>query len=328
MSASRASAAVVVLPSVRTGGSLRRGHRRWLARSALRFRSGEEHLLSALAALGLPPPSSGLAALRLWGQTGEQPGAWLAAADPVYLEPRRDRLSVHALSPAEVPLSDLRPLVQHLQATVAAGRPCDFELVDGLAYFRATEPVATAAMSAANVPGEVLGDAMVEGEGTAAHDALQSEVQMSLYEAEVNRRRSESGRAPINGLWLWGGGRAAAPAERALPCLYGEDPLFVGYWRSACSPVRPWPGSLSACLRASPGGFVAVTPRVAPEEAHAMLDRELAALRRMLLRRRLHRATLLFRDQLSADARWPHAWQFWRRRLDPLLELDRESPAT
>jgi hypothetical protein len=319
VSAPRTCAAVVVLPSTGAGRLMREAHRRWLGGPALRVRTGEEHLLSALSALGLPPPSSGLAALRLWGQTGERPEAWLAAADPVYLEPVRDRLSVHALGPRDVPRSDLRPLFEHLQATVAEGRPYAFELVDGLAYFRSSEPVATAAMSAANVPGEVLGGAMVEGEGAAAHDALQSEVQMSLHDAGVNRRRLESGLPPVNGLWLWGGGRAA-PAPRELPDLYGDDPLFVGYWHSALSPVRPWPGSLSACLRASPGGFVAVTPRLAPAEAAAVLDRELGALRGMLLRRRLHRATLLFRDGLGVDARWPDAWRFWRRRGNPVLE--------
>ncbi len=321
MSASAASAAVVILPAAGTGRIGRQSHRRWLGGAGPRDRGGEEELLSALAALGLPPPDSGLAALRLWGQTGEQPDAWLAAADPVYLEPQRDRLSVHALDPADVPESDLRPLFDHLQATVAEDRPYSFELVDGLGYFRSPEPVATATMSAANVPGEVLGDAMVAGEGLAAHDALQSEVQMSLHDAEVNRRRADSGRPPVNGIWFWGGGRAAAPMPRQLPTLYGNDPLFAGYWQSACSPVLPWPGSLSACLRASPAGFVAVTPPVEGDEAAALLDRELASLRRLLRRRKLQRVTLLFRDQLGVEVRWTHSWRFWRRRPNALLEL-------
>lgn len=320
MSVSPASAAVVVFPAAGAGRITRQSHRRWLGGAGPSVRGGEEELLSALAALGLPPPASGLAALRLWGQTGEQPRDWLAAADPVYLEPQRDRLSVHALGLADVPHTDLRPLFEHLQATVADDRPYAFELVDGLGYFRSPEPVATAAMSAANVPGEVLGDAMVAGEGTGAHDALQSEVQMSLYDAEVNRRRSESGLVPVNGVWFWGGGRAARPAPRTLPVLYGSDPLFVGYWQSACSPVLPWPGSLADCLRLSPGGFVAVTPPVERDEAADLLDRELASLRRMLRRRNLHRVTLLFRDQLGADVRWMDGWRFWRRRPSALLE--------
>ena len=57
----------------------------------------------------------GLAALRMWGQTGDRPTVWIAAADPVYLEPRLDHLVPARAAAAGIPPSDLRPLFDHLQ---------------------------------------------------------------------------------------------------------------------------------------------------------------------------------------------------------------------
>ena len=87
------STAIAVMPAV-GGGRLRdAGLLRWLARSSLRRIDAPRELLSRiLAALETPYPESGLGALRMWGQTGERPTVWIAAADPVYLEPRLDQV--------------------------------------------------------------------------------------------------------------------------------------------------------------------------------------------------------------------------------------------
>ena len=86
------SAAVVLLPPVRG----RLGDRRllrWLSQAQLeKVRAPENLLAQVLGAIGREQPIEGLAALRMWGQTGDRPGTWIAAADPVYMEPRLDRL--------------------------------------------------------------------------------------------------------------------------------------------------------------------------------------------------------------------------------------------
>ena len=91
------STAVVVLPPV--GGRLRdTSLRDWLVRADLAQVEGSVELLrTILGELGLAYPDDGLAALRMWGQTGVRPTVWMAAADPVYLEPRMSNLCLHEL---------------------------------------------------------------------------------------------------------------------------------------------------------------------------------------------------------------------------------------
>ena len=104
--------AVVVLPAVSGSRLTDPSLKRWLARSDIRQLDGPQELLaSILGALNLPYPESGLGALRMWGQTGDRPTVWIAAADPVYLEPRLDHLCLHAQDAETAPAADLRTLI-------------------------------------------------------------------------------------------------------------------------------------------------------------------------------------------------------------------------
>ena len=287
--------------------------RRRLARSALSAGAPPEPLLAVLAALGLPPPAAGLGALRLWGQTGEPPRGFVAAADPVYLEPYRDRLSLHPLP--DVAEAELDLLFAELEAALAADRRWAFRRLGRLSYFCSAEPVATARVPAQRVRGEVLPLPEAAGALAAAHDRLQSELQMCLHLSPVNRRREAEGLPPVNGLWLWGGGEAVAAAAEALPRLYGEEPLVRGYWLSAGGTAAPWAGGPAACFDAADGGaFVGLVP--AGEEEAAL--RELFG---MLDSRRLRHASVVFADGLRAEVGARDRLRFWRH-SHPLLDDD------
>ena len=101
--------AIVALPAPGLLGRIAPRHRSWLARADFAQESPSKPLYAAiLGELGRPLPDAGLGALRLWGQTGERPTTWIAAADPVYLEPRVGSLCLHALGPAAVSESYLK----------------------------------------------------------------------------------------------------------------------------------------------------------------------------------------------------------------------------
>jgi hypothetical protein len=61
------------------------------------------------------------------------------------------------------------------------------------------------------------------GADAARWRAWQNEIQMLLFEHPVNREREVAGKAPINGIWLWGGGSPglAAPPPR-LAAMYAN----------------------------------------------------------------------------------------------------------
>lgn len=292
--------------------------RRWLERSRLRRSARTEHLLARiLAALNLPRPAGGVAALRLWEQTGDRPEAWIAAADPVYLEARMNHVRLHAFPEGELPRADLRQLFDLLQKTLGGDAPAGtqaFTSVGTTGYLRPAAPIVTASVSPAIADGAAPDDYLPQGPEAAAHDRLQSEVQMCLHDAGINRRRMEAGALPVNALWFWGGGEAPPVTERAVPALFAEDPVVRGYWRSVSGPAAPWPGSFSACLDACDAGFVAVVPG----DREASTD--LAELRAMLGTGRLRRLTLLFRDGAAAELRRGDRFRFWRRGAHPPTE--------
>ena len=78
------SCAVVLLPEAAAYQIADPALRRWLTRATFtEFESPVERLQSVLRVLNRDYVEDGLAALRMWGQTGDRPTVWIAAADPV-----------------------------------------------------------------------------------------------------------------------------------------------------------------------------------------------------------------------------------------------------
>ena len=301
-----------MLPPV-TGGRLTdRRLRSWLVRADLRLVTHHRDMLTAvLDHIGLPQPSQGLAALRLWGQTGDRPGSWIAAADPIYLEPQLDKLRLHALLPGEVPAADLRALLDHLQTTLAADGSIGFVRLGAYGYVSAKTPFPTATVPAGSIDQAEPGDYLPGGPDVARHRGLLSEIEMALHDHPVNRQRISDGRPPVNSLWLWGGGTAPEQHTRVQPPLFSGDALLSGYWVSGKGVVASWPGSITACVECSVAGFVADVPD--SSEGPSSLETCLHELREALSTRRLDSLTLLFRDGVSAHVERAHALRVWRR---------------
>ena len=306
------SAAVVVLPPVSGGRLQDQSLRAWLAQSDLQVEPDRTELLNRISnVLGLPYPREGLAALRMWGQTGDRPTVWMAAADPVYLEPRLDHLCLHALRREVLPPSDLRMLFDHLQETLAEEKHSGFVRLGRFGYLRAENPISTAAMPPDAIDGRVPSEFLPAGECAADYRNLLSEIEMSLHDHEVNQRRIAAGQQPVNSLWIWGGGLAPERDMRLQPPLFSDDPLLLGYWESANAAAELWPGSIADCFKAAAAGFVAVTPE--SEDDPAFLHECLLALRAALREKQIDRLTILFRDGRRAAVRRSHSLRFWRR---------------
>jgi hypothetical protein len=306
------TAAVVVLPPI-TAVRLRDASlRAWLARSDLSAAETSPTLLQRItSALRLPCPEDGHAALRMWGQTGDRPGGWIAAADPVYLEPQLDRLCLHALPSASISSDELGDLIEHLQSSLAGDKRYGFVRIGDCGYVSAQVPFATAAVPSSVVDQQSPAQFMPTGARAAGFRGLLSEIEMALHEHDVNQRRVAAGRQPINSLWLWGGGTAPAESPRSLPPLFANDSLLRGYWESAAADATRWPGTIAGCIEAAPGGFVAVTPQ--RQNDADFLETCLQALRAALRSGRLSSLTLLFRDGVAAGVSPSQAYRFWRR---------------
>jgi hypothetical protein len=251
----------------------------------------------------------------MWGQTGERPTVWIAAADPVYLEPRLDHVCLHAQAAESLPEGDFRQLVDHLQATLGDDQEYGFARLGSYGYLRAGEPIATASVPPQVVHLDLPNDHLPASGDTDRYRKLVSEVEMSLHDHAVNQRRHAAGLQPINCLWFWGGGYAPEQVAEPLPPLFAEEPLIVGYWLSKGGTVADWPGDAASCYAASAGGFVAVVPDTADD---ASLERCLSELRSLLHSGQLGRLTLFFGDGIEATILPRHRWRFWRMR-SPIL---------
>jgi len=302
--------AVIVLPAGSIAGDARPAERRWLAKGRAQVSAArEEPLTRLLRVLGRPPIEGGLAALRQWGQTGQRPAGWLCAADPVYLEPRLDHLCLFALS--DLAAEEFAVLITDLDERLGADRDYRFSCIGTAGYLASGEPLATATVSSLTAHGERPERFLPVGPAAAAHDRLQSELQMCLHELELNRWREENGRPPVNALWFWGGGAAPVADGVPLPRLFSDEPVITGYWRAAGAEPPAWPGRFADCVVDAGGAFVAAPPWH-PDGGQ---DRYLEELRALLGRGDLAGLTLLFHDGMRIDLERRDRLRFWRRDL-------------
>ncbi len=306
------------MPAIIDGSVADRSVRAWLARADLEMGAAPQEILArVVAATGQPPCGDGIGALRFWGQTGDRPTVWMAAADPVHLEARLDHLQLQCLWSGEWQDQDLQQLFDELQAALATDGDIDFIRLRSCGYLRSHSPMPTVLHSPELVNGCNPVEVLPVGSAAARYQALLSEVQMTLHDSAVNQRREEQDLRAINSLWIWGGGVAAEMSPRELPPLFADDAVLRGYWLSSASEVVSWPEGLDQCVARAPRGFVAVAPNqgATAQEYAESLSEYLRELRRMLRHSELRGLTLLFRHGLTARIRPHQVFRVWRREM-------------
>jgi hypothetical protein len=301
--------AVVVLPLLRhesSGNNPSGGDRirRFLGRGRVTHsEAAEEVIVRVATALGLRTPAA-LGAMRRLGQAGERPTGWIAAADPVHFVPGLTTLSAQVLDDDLVEAAEVDAIFETLQGTLAEHYAVDFSSCDRLGYLSSDERLVTGSLSPALSSGRVDGHAPSGDLMT----RIRGETEMLLHDHEVNRRRADRGLPAINGLWYWGGGRLPDAEPQSLPRLYGDDPLFVGYWRQSDAKVASFGGDLGDCVGA--GDFVAVSDdAIDAGGAEPVLQQ----LQQLLDGGDLAMATIIFRGGPRIDVRRGDRWRFWRR---------------
>ena len=306
----------MVLPAAIDSSVQDKGLHRWLTRADLVVQDEPQEILPrVLRAISLPATTDGLAALRFWGQTGDCPNGWIAAADPVHIEAGLDDLRLHCLWPDEWQDRELRLLFDELRCALADDDTLDFVRIGARGYLRGDTPMPTALLSPTSINGRDLRDRLPADPTSASYHRLLSEIQMILHNSPVNQQRAEQGKRAINSLWIWGGGTVSPHQSRDIPPLFADDAVFRGYWHSSRGATHAWQGDLDNCIEQSPRGFVAVTPDAAEsaDEHQESLHKYLHDLRRILKNSELRQLQLVFRNGLTARIRPRQIMRFWRR---------------
>jgi hypothetical protein len=313
---------IIVIPGGTASTEVQAKHCRWLSRGEWsRAAAGIEPLLAVLDVLELPAPAQGLAAIRLWGQTGVRPEDWVSAADPVYLEAMLDHVRLHALDDHALVRAEREHLFNYLQAQLGdAG--CRFELIGELGYVRGERAFATAICSAHALDSREPDAFLPLAAASREHDRLVGELQLLLHQAPMNRQREEQGRLPVNSMWFWGGGRAPAPATIALPHLLAGDPQFLGYWCSGGGELTRWSGE-NGELPADISLACVVVPPPGPNRP-GLLDDLLRTAKGRLARGQIHCLTVVFPDGWRVRLRRWALLALWRNRRWPAQERNDE----
>lgn len=270
-----------------------------------------------LALLGIEVPgdaSPPLAAATAAYDLGTLPqAAGLLRADPVHL--RADATRVLLFDAASIGLADdeADALIALLNDTFGA---------DGMRFHRGraaerwylTLPAAPPAGggSPARLAGQPLEPGIAERRGLGELRRFVTEVQMLLHDCAINDARIAAGRAPINGVWLWGAGTLPAPmAPPALAC--GDDVLLAACAGHAGVPHAAGTEDFAAALRDPPGNLVACWPRavtgVTCDAALARVVEPAAAALAAGRLARLELRTARARFVLTGASRW----RLWRR---------------
>ena len=128
---------------------------------------------------------------------------------------------------------------------------------------------------------------------------LMSEIEMWLFEHDVNRSRTSNAAAAVNGLWLWGSGAALRSLPPVDGWTAGDDPFFSAF----------------AARRESSGAASGVMVTAAEPGSAEWRDLESSCLERSITDLRSGRISRLDLSAggrcFSVGARWN--WRLWRR---------------
>lgn len=181
-----------------------------------------------LSLFEVPAPGQGdwpVAAVTHAFDSGQRDEKWYARWDPVFL-----RANLR-----EVVLSDARGLSLELDEarrfagmvnTHFAAESWRIEVLHPERWylgFEQAQGFTTTPLSL--VSGSNIEDCLPSGIDAPRWHAVLNEVQMLLHDCELNRERQLRGLPPVNGLWLWGGGRRPAIAPPRWERVYSSDGL-------------------------------------------------------------------------------------------------------
>jgi hypothetical protein len=162
---------------------------------------------------------------------------------------------------------------------------------------------------------------------------LLNEAQMVLFAHPLNQRRENEGRPPINGLWLWGGGRLPARRDSDADCdfdgVWSVNPLARGLARAVGVPTHPVPVDAETLLEHAASAthhLVVLEDLLGPVHYENAADYRtalhqlekrwfsplLAALKAGHIRRLRIEASTAYAAVAWESGRSDH-WKFWRR---------------
>jgi len=159
-----------------------------------------------LEVLGQTGSIGASAALEYCGLTGKPEPASCLRADPVHLVTNHDHLAMSDPADLELGQADTDALVADILAQLAEDSWQLHALKPGAWYLTTNETINMRTFPVRDVIGKNIYDYLPVGPDALRWQKLQIEIQGVLHTSEVNKKREQAGKLPINSLWFWGAG--------------------------------------------------------------------------------------------------------------------------
>jgi hypothetical protein len=259
-----------------------------------------------------PPhtPMPGVAAAALYAARGPVDGASVFLATPVhYLAEMSDvRLAADGIlslrhGEAEALAADFNRVWSGAGMRLLTGLDADL-------YCVFEQPIAADTADPEDVLDRHIAEHLPSGAAAPRLRRLMSEIEMWLFEHEVNRTRVARAVPDLTGLWLWGGGSALTSLPAIDGWTAGDDPLFKAFAVRPAISRGTAPGPDAA---AAPSGVALIAAQPGSEEWRDAETRWLAGSLAQLRAGRIERLDLSAGKRcFSVRTGWN--WRVWRRR--------------
>lgn len=249
----------------------------------------------------------------LRGDGGNPGEAFWVHADPLHLAAGNTQVAASGGDALAITREEAEAFAETIN-THFAGALRLFPLRPGRWYARLDAPPEGAAAPLARVLARGI-EVSGADQGALGWHALMNEIQMLLFEHPLNRAREARGAPAINGVWLWGGGRALPALAGPLTAVLSDSALAAGLAAAAGVRGSPLPAAAAALLDAAPAG---VTLAIHENTDAAALERDwMAPLAAALSRGIIGMVTLHLAaggELLSVENTRTDLRRIWRRR--------------
>lgn len=176
----------------------------------------QRHLLQLFCGHAITTPDLPIASLR-----GGK--ALSLCADPCYLHPDRDRLLLFSQG-LDLTLDEARGIAELVQPLLAEFN-ASLHIQSAEQWLLELDSLPEVEFSAMEgLHGLPVSDFLPRGPQSEDWIRLWNEVQMLLFDSDVNQRREAAGKVPVNSLWFWGMG--TIPSWQQWPLVSGQEAIL------------------------------------------------------------------------------------------------------
>lgn len=202
---------------------------------------------------------------------GLNPGTdyWLCA-NPVTLHLQRDSFVLADGFARGLRLDQARRLTETLNAHFATDGMRFFAPHANRWYLHLSHPPMLETHPLSEVVGQRIQRLLPQGEDALKWHKRLNEIQMLLHEHPVNTELEQHGEAPVNSVWVWGGGKLVQGAERAGLTVWARDALTRGLAQAHGCQLQQLPSSAMDFQEGGmkPGQHLAVLDQLTQADLH------------------------------------------------------------